>query len=157
LMESKKYGPKFKAFYLALARDKSVKTIPTQGPPGSPKRTVSGDETERVLLQHLGVKDVATLESEWHEHVRSLKATTAHGFADAPRLYEMLGLPIKARRFYETAIQKGDQRAGTWYGLGRVLQQKEQLDPAENAFKKAIEADPLNGMFHAAMAHVLEL
>ena len=51
----------------------------------------------------------------------------------------MYGMPIKAKRFYETAIEKGDKRPIVYYGLGRVLERKNEFDKAEAAFKNAID------------------
>jgi tetratricopeptide (TPR) repeat protein len=152
ILESKKYAQKFKAFYVGLAKDKTVKSKKE-----GPFRTVEADEVIRYLLQNLGVKDLKTLETEWHEYVKGLKAVSGHGYAEAARMYEMYDQPIKARRFYETAIEKGDKRPVVYYGLGRVCEEKREYEAAENAFRKAIEGDPLNGMYYAALAHSLEL
>jgi tetratricopeptide (TPR) repeat protein len=151
LLESRKYAPKFKAFYLALARDKTVRTKKTAL--GSRAvRTVDPDEVIRVLLQHLGVKDLAALETEWHDWVKGLAPTSGRGYSQAAFLYESLGMPIKARRFYETALAAGDQRPAVHFGLARVLHEKLDYEGADKALKKAIEGDPLNGLYYAALA-----
>jgi tetratricopeptide (TPR) repeat protein len=148
LLENKKYAQKFKAFYVGLARDKAVKKVPFQGS----MKTVPPDETIKYLLQTLGVKDLKTLEKEWHEYVKGLKPTSGRGFAEAAEMYSMYGMPLKAKRFYETAIEKGDKRAVVYHGLGRVLEQKGEHEAAEAAYRSAVECDPLNGVYYAALA-----
>jgi tetratricopeptide (TPR) repeat protein len=71
-------------------------------------------------------------------------------------MYAQYGMPIKARRFYETAIEKGDTRAVVYFGLGMSLDQKNEFDKAEECFKKAIEGDPLNGIYYAVLAETIE-
>jgi tetratricopeptide (TPR) repeat protein len=148
LLENKKYAPKFKSFYVALAREKTVKKVPFQGT----MKTVTPDDTIKFLLSSLGVKDIKTLEKEWHEYVKGLKPTSGRGYAEAAEMYSMYGMPLKAKRFYETAIEKGDKRPVVYYGLGQVLERKTEFDKAEEAFKAAIEGDPLNGVYYAALA-----
>jgi hypothetical protein len=70
LLESKKYAAKFKAYYVGLARDKTVRTRSVGAGPLQ-LRTVEPDEAIRYLLLTLGVKDLKTLEKEWHEHVKA--------------------------------------------------------------------------------------
>jgi tetratricopeptide (TPR) repeat protein len=109
---------------------------------GAPSRSIEPDETIRVMLQYLGVKDLKTLEKEWHDYVKGLQATTSRGYALAARLYLAYGLPIKARRFYEKAIEMGDNRPVVYAGLGKALAAKTEYEAAENAYKKALEGDP---------------
>jgi tetratricopeptide (TPR) repeat protein len=156
LLENKKYAQKFKSFYLALAREKSLKTINTpEFGLGGPKRTIGPDETIKTLVQYLGVKDLKTLETEWHDYVKGLSPTSARGFAEAGRLYAFHGMPIKARRFYETAIAKGDTRAVVYYGLGQVLEAKAEYEKAEEAFRNAIDRDPMNGVYYAMLSRAI--
>ena len=135
-----------------------MKTTRLSMGPGGPNRTVEPDEVIRVLLQYLGVKDLKTLEKEWHEYVKGLKPTSGRGFAEAAEMYTMYGMPIKAKRFYETAIEKGDKRGVVYNGLGRAILMKpdSDYDAAEAAFKNAIAADPLNGEYYAELAQALE-
>jgi tetratricopeptide (TPR) repeat protein len=157
LLQNKKYGPKFKSFYVALAREQSIKTAALSGYGSSgPRRTIEADEVIRTLLRYLGVKDLKTLEKEWHEYVKGLKPASGRGYAEAGEMYEMFGMPIKARRYYETAIEKGDKRPVVYYGLGRTLERKNEFEKAQEAFKSAIAGDPLNGIYYAVLARAIQ-
>ena len=157
LLENKKYAQKFKSFYVALAREKSIKTTRVTGyGTAGPNRTIEPEETMKALVQYLGVKDLKTLEKEWHDYVKGLQPTSGRGYAEAARMYRMHGMPIKARRFYETAIEKGDKRPVVYYGLGQLLEGKAEFDQAEEAFRNAINGDPLNGMYYAWLARTIK-
>ncbi len=147
LMSNKKYAEKFKAFYIALAKEKGIKRS-SEGQ----FKTVEPDEVQRVLMQYLGVKDIATLEKEWHEYIKSLKQTSAHGLAEAGELFLMFDAPLKAQKFLKQAIEKGDDNAKTWFNLARTYSRKSKYDEAADAMKKAIERDPLNGLFYLEAA-----
>ena len=71
-------------------------------------------------------------------------------------IYLSRGMPIKARRFLKTAIEKGNRNPVTYYNLGRACYQKREYSAAADAYKKAIEIDPLNGVFYIRLAECRE-
>jgi tetratricopeptide (TPR) repeat protein len=85
-----------------------------------------------------------------------MSPSSAHGYAHAADTYFAYDMPIKARRFYETAIEKGDRRPVVWYGLARVLDRKNEHEKAEQAWRNAIEGDPLNGLYYAGLASAIK-
>ena len=61
-------------------------------------------------------------------------------------------MPIKARRFLETAIKMGNQSPVTYYNLYRACRQKGQNSAATAALEEALARDPLNGVFYIRLA-----
>lgn len=148
LMQNKKYAKGFKRFYMALAREKSIKKVDWS----SGMRTVDSDEQIKALKKYLKVKSLDALEKEWHTYIKGLKQTSHRGYARAAQLFLSRGMPIKARRFFKTAIEKGNDSPLTFYGLGKALRNKSKNEEAVVAFKDAIKRDPLNGMFYVYLA-----
>ncbi|MCB9831226.1 MAG: tetratricopeptide repeat protein [Planctomycetes bacterium] len=151
LLESKQYAAKFKKFYIALARERSIKHESWN----FGMYTVNADEQIKALLAYLDVADLKTLEKEWHDYVKGLEATGGRGYSEAGEQVLARGMPIKAQRFFKTAIEKGYETPTTWYGLGRACLQKEKYAEAADAFRKAIEGDPLNGSFYTNLARAI--
>lgn len=148
LLSTPKYAAKFKTFYKSLATDQQVKRVPFQGD----MRTVEPAEVEAAFKRYLGVKDMAALEKEWHDYVRGLKPSSARGYAEAGQMYYGQGMYLKATRFFQTAIDKGHDVAQSHYGLAKCHMAKGKGDEAAAALKKAIDRDPLNGIYYVELA-----
>lgn len=149
LLSSPRYEKSFKAFYLALARDKSVERERWS----YDMKTVTPDEQIRVLKKMLGVDDLASLEKEWHEYVKGLQVVSRRGYEFAGKLALGRGMPIKAQRFFKTALDMGSKNPMTHYGYAQALSQKQKFAEAVEQLEKAIEGDPLNGLFYIRLAH----
>jgi len=148
LLQDKRYAKNFKRFYIALAKDRSItKTAAQMG-----YLSVKPDMQIKALKKFLKIKDIDKLQGEWHEYVKGLEATSHRGWARGGALYLSRGMPIKARRFLETAISKGNKNPVTYYNLGRACKQRGEHAAAAEAFEKAIEIDPLNGVFYIRLA-----
>ena len=159
LLENKKYAQKFKNFYVALAREKSVKTTRSPGMVGAPTRSVEPDEVIRVLLQYLGVKDLKVAR-EGVARVREGPQADVR-----PRLRRGRGdvHDVRDADQGEALLRDRDRegrqaRESSTTGSGKALLMKADSDfeAAEAAFKNAIAADPLNGEYYAELARTIE-
>ncbi|HEX5052538.1 MAG TPA: DUF1570 domain-containing protein [Planctomycetota bacterium] len=152
LMSSKQTNDAFKKFYLALARDNSVKRVPYF----YDFKQVEPDEQIRVFKKYMGVKDLSELEQGWHNYVRELKAASGAGYRNAGDIALVHNLPIKAQRFYKTALDMGEKSCMTYYGYGRALYQKSKFPEAIEQFQQALAIDPLQGRFWMYLADAKE-
>jgi len=151
MMSNKKTAKAFKKFYLALGRDKSIKRVPHF----SRIFKVEPEEQIRVFTKYMKVKDVAELERGWHAHVRAMKPATGDGFRKAGDIALARGMPIKAQRYYKTALDMGDTNCMTHFGYGRALLQKGKDQEAVQQFEKALQIDPLQGRFWMYLADAM--
>ncbi len=147
--QNKKYAPKFKKFYIGLAKDKSIKRTE---PDGYRMRTITPEEQKKALKRYLGVKDLKALEKEWHDYIRGLQATGARGKMRAGQFALWSNMPIKAQRLLNEAIDAGSKTPLTWYYLGQAQYRKSKYAEAEESFSKVIEMDPLNGTAYIRLA-----
>ncbi|MAG58107.1 MAG: hypothetical protein CMJ83_17615 [Planctomycetes bacterium] len=152
LLQNKKYAKGFKRFYIALAKDKSIKRKTWN----FDMVTAEPSEQIKALKKHLKLKSLDALEKAWHEYIKGLKATSHRGWTRGGALYLSRGMPLKARRFFETAIKMGNKNPITYYNLGRACLQKRDYPAAEEAFRNAIAIDPLNGVFYVRLARCRE-
>jgi len=132
LMSGKQTSDAFKKFYLALARDNSVKRVPYF----RDFKQIEPDEQIRVFKKYMGVKELGDLEQSWHAHVRGLQAASGAGYRNAGDIALARGLPIKAQRFYKTAIDMGEKGPMTYFGYGRSLYQKSKYPEAIEQFEQ---------------------
>jgi tetratricopeptide (TPR) repeat protein len=153
LMEDKRYESGFKRFYMALAKDR---TIERQSTGFSAFSSVPPDAQIAALKRYLKIEDLDALETEWRAYIKGLQATGYRGWALGGAIYLSRGMPIKARRFLETAIKMGDRNPHTYYQLGRACLQKDDVAGATKAFEEAIELDPLNGIYLVQLARCKE-
>lgn len=154
LMETPKYEKGFKKFYLALARDPTIKKIPFNI---GNMITVEADEQIRALKQFLKVSDLKELEKEWHAYIDKLDQVTARGYSEAGKLVLARGMPIKATRYFTTALEKGADDPMTYYGLAQAHRSKRRYTESLDCLDKAIARDPLNGVFYVRKAEVLRM
>ena len=102
------------------------------------------------------MKDLDVLEQQWHDYVRGLKATGSPGKILAGRLAMMDDRPIKAKRFFNEAIEAGSTNPLTYYYLAQAHYEKREYQDALDNFVKFAELDPLNGMVYVHMARCVE-
>jgi tetratricopeptide (TPR) repeat protein len=148
LMSDPKTEKAFKKFYLALGRDKKIKRVPHF----YDIKKVEPEEQIRVFCDYMKVNSVEEFEKGWHDHVKAMKAASGDGFRNAGDIALARGMPIKAQRFFRTALEMGNTNCMTHFGYGRALQQKGKHGEAEEQFKKALEIDPLQGRFWMYLA-----
>ncbi len=152
LLQNDKYKKNFKRYYKALAESRSIKKARYS----FGMVTVEPDEQVRALKKYLKIKDLASLEKQWHAYIKGLEATSHRGWARGGALYLSRGMPIKARRFLETAIKMGNTNPLTQYNLARACESKRDYDAAGAALEAALELDPLNGVFYIRLAKCRE-
>ena len=150
MMETPKYAAKYKQFYLALAKGKDVTRTDQGGMLG-----VAGDQLMTAFQKIMGVKDIAALDAEWHDYIKNkLKLTSAVGFEEAAFAAEGTGREIKAKKYYDLAIEKGTKNPLVYLRYGRMISWKEK-DRALELFKKGLEVDPTNADLYAAMGRTM--
>ncbi|MFK7740548.1 MAG: tetratricopeptide repeat protein [Planctomycetota bacterium] len=152
LMSNKKTEKAFKKFYLALGRDSKIERIPHF----YDIKKCEPEVVIEVFKKFLKVSDLAELEKPWHEYVKGLKAASGPGFRNAGDIALGRGMPIKAQRYYKTALEMGDNNALTHFGYGRALSRKGKHAEAKVQFEKALELDPLQGRLWMYLADTME-
>jgi len=155
LMNDPRYQPKFQKFIFTLARGKGVQR--EMMGVGSLK-TVKADEVWRVFREELGLKDAAAvqkLEGEWHAATQALKPATLAGIEKAGMSAAGDGKPIRATRLLKEAIDKGSRNPLVYSRYAELLLGKGRRPDAFEAYKKAIEIDPLEGEFYANLGHAM--
>ena len=110
------------------------------------------EEQIRVFTKFMKVDSVEEFEKGWHAHVKGMKAATGNGFRNAGDIALARGMPIKAQRFYRTALDMGDTNCMTHFGYGRALSQKGKRAEAHEQFKKALA---LQGRFWMYLSDTL--
>ncbi|MBK7644169.1 MAG: hypothetical protein IPJ19_14170 [Planctomycetes bacterium] len=155
LMNDPRYQPKFQKFVFTLARGKGV----LREPMGIANlQTVKGEEVFRIFREELGLKDVAAvknLEREWYAYIQKLAPTSVSGLEQAGLSAAGNNRPLRATRLLKEAIEKGSRNPLVHARYAEVLAGKGRRLDAVEAWKKAIEIDPLNGKFYSSLGHTL--
>lgn len=153
MMETPKYSGKFKDFYKALARGKDVERVDA-GNPGL--RTCTGEHLLAAFKKYMGVKDVAALEKEWMDYIKSkLKVESVYGFEEAAFAALSTGQSIKATRYFKLAIEKGSKNSKVYLRYGDLRRREGNSDEAMDLYKKGLEIDPLDADIYTAMGRVM--
>ncbi len=150
--EGGKYEKNFKKFYKSLPSDRKIPKVRFQ----AGMVQVRPDAQIEALKRYLKVKDLDVLEREWHDYVRGLKGTGAAGKVLAGRIAFMEDMPIKAKRFFNEAIEAGSTNPLVYYYLGQAHYDKREYQDALDNFVKFAELDPLNGMVYVHMARCVD-
>jgi tetratricopeptide (TPR) repeat protein len=152
LMETPKYGEKFQKFYIALAKDPKIPR--REARPGF--NEVSVPDQVDALKRYLGVKDLKTLETEWHEYIKGrLKLTSERGYSDAGKWAWRFDMKLKAKRFFTKAVEGGSANPDTYGTFAEVLVANREYDQAIQMWEKAIELDPLNPEYYVDLGRFL--
>lgn len=155
LMNDARYQPKFQKFVFTLARGKGVLR---ESMGVANLKTVKGEEVYRVFREELGLKDAAavkSLEQEWHAFVKKLAPTSLGGIETAGMSAANNGRPLRAMRLLKTAIEKGSRNPLVHSRYAELLLGKSKRLDAIEAFKKAVEIDPLDGQFYFKLGHAM--
>lgn len=148
LLEDPKTEKKFKDFYMALARDKSVQ----REIDGRQFKSVKPADQIELFKKHMGFKDLKEMEKGWHEYVKGLQPSTGRGYYEAGRIALFSNAPIKAQRMLKIALDKGFVAPQVYAALSRAQWLKNQNDEAIDSMKKALELDPLNAEYYLGLA-----
>jgi tetratricopeptide (TPR) repeat protein len=154
-LENRKYRKRFEQYVQTLANGKNVERVMAI----AGLSTVEGPENWRIFRECMGLrkpKDVEKLEAAWHDYVKNeLQVVSAGGLEKAARDAERTGRPIRARRLYSEAIEKGTTSALTYHRYARLLDRKGEEDEAIEMWRKAVELEPLEATYHAALGKAL--
>ncbi len=150
MMETPKYAKKFKKFFLGLARDTDVKRTTEGG-----RKTVTGDNFLEAFKKKMRIKNLDKLEKEWHAYIQQeMKLTSHRGYEKAARAALNNDRPIRAKRFYKLAIEKGSTNPGVYLQYASMLLNKGETDEALALVEKAIKIDPFNSEGYVRLARI---
>lgn len=159
LMNDKRYEKKFRKFYVGLANDKKVKR---QQMGVDNLETVEQKQVLEVFQRYMGIKsneDLLEMEREWHAYIEEeLHVTSSHGLEKAADNAMRFDRPIRARRLYEEAMEKGGASALAHHKYAKLLMRgkgskavsEADWSIAKDHWMKAIEMEPLAGDFYFA-------
>lgn len=158
LMNDAKWKPKFESFFLALSKGKGVRRIDIGF---DNLRTCSAEEVWRVFRQELGLKDaeaVRKLEVAWHEHVDALIRRNDGLSGKEKAGYNALetGRPLRAKRFFQEAIDAGSRSPRVFLEQAALLMADGKVPAGLELIDRAIALDPLNGAFYGRKGRALE-
>jgi len=155
LMNDPRYAPKFMKFFLALPEAKGVQREEMS----NGMYTLSQEDVLKIFMREFGLKDANALrkmDSEWHNYVTGKLALVTY------RGYERAGMEarsdkrnLRATRLLKTAIDKGSKNPLVFNTLAEIYGEDGKTAEAMAMWKKAIELDPLNGLFYARMGFEL--
>lgn len=158
------YEKRFRQFFLGLPRDQGLKRE-RFAPDGLYQMTQHpADQVAIALKRDLRVSDLKALETEWHGYIKNLKPSSGKGYFSFGRTALMNGMPIKAKRMLEVAIEKGYDAPMVYFYYARALQQVPAKDSAEllvnlreavKQYDKMLSVDPVNPLFRATYARLL--
>jgi len=151
LMENPKTAPAFQGFFLNLALGKGVKRVDC----GNGMQTVAPDEAISLFKAALKIKELSDLQSEWFDYVKKLEVKTGRGYALAGNWAMQVDLKHRAIRYFKTSLEKGEIKASTYDRLGRLLVDKEMIKEGIEAYRKAVELDPLCARTYMRLGNAL--
>ena len=80
---------------------------------------------------------VLKLQAEWYDYIDKLGLATESGLAKAGFTAASTNRPIRARRFFKEAIEKGSKNALVFEKYGELLDDEGQNAEAKEMFDKA--------------------
>jgi len=158
LMNDTRYADKFQKFFFALSKSRDAKREKMDVDNLS---TMKQDEVWKLFRVELGLKDagaVRKLETDWYNYIdQKLVLVTASGLAKAGFAAAGTNRPIKARRFFKEAIEKGSTNPLVFHRYAELLEMDGKSSDAKAMLEKAIALNPLEGKFYNALGHRLKM
>lgn len=155
MMENPKYAKKFRAFYAALPGAKDVDRVPFRGD----MLTVAPEALLKAFQKYMGIKDAAgleALEAEWHAYVKdTLKPTGVTGFEEAAFAARNAGRPLRAKRLFKEAVEKGSKNPVVYLRYGELMESEDKA-LAERLFRQGLEHDPLSAALWTALGLLIK-
>jgi hypothetical protein len=156
LMNDTRYAAKFQKFFLALSSGKGIVREPLDR---DNLTTLKQADVWKIFMNEMGLKDgaaVRKMEVEWYDHIDKLGLVSANGLAKAA--FTAAGSypqprPIRARRLFKEAIEKGCVNPLAFEKYAELLDDAGEHEKAMSLIDKAIEIDPLEGMFYNRRGH----
>lgn len=157
------YDKRFRTFFINLPKDKELKREPldlgdyhmTRHPP---------EQVITALKRDLKVNNLKDLETQWHNYIKGIQPSSARGYFAAGRSALGDGMPLKAKRMFELAFEKGYDLPQGYAYYARALQRVpasssddrgRNLEEARKQFEKVLAADPIDPLFRAEYAELL--
>jgi hypothetical protein len=152
MMESPKYGPKFRKFYSSMPTAKDFVRSPFRG---GEMTTVEGGALTMAFRKYMGIDDLGALEKEWHAYIdEKLKVESVYGFEEAAFAAQQSGRRLRAKRFFKLALEKGSKNPIVMLRYGGLVEHEDSA-LAQELFRKGIELDPLNTSLYVALGRLL--
>jgi tetratricopeptide (TPR) repeat protein len=156
LMNDPRYAPKFQRFFLALPDAKGVQRKPA----ANGMYTLDQDDVLTIFMREMALKDasaVRKLQAEWDDYVDvKLKLVTCSGFEKAGFNAKEEKRTLRATRLFKTAIEMGSKNPLVFHELAEIYARDGKRDEAFATWKRAIEIDPLEGLFYSRMGFYME-
>lgn len=164
-MLNSKYEKPFRKFVIGLPKDPSLKTTRENFGEWS-MQWAPPDQVQSSLKRELRVKDLADLDKEWHGYIKNMKPSSGRGYFTFGRIALGNGMPIKAKRMLEIALEKGYDSPQVYSYYARALRQvpakdskerEKNLDEATKQYEKVFARDPINPLDRVEYARLLNL
>jgi hypothetical protein len=141
LLSDPRYEKSFRKFYLGLARSSSVEKTTIM----LAYKVIEPDEVIDSLKRHLRVRDLKTLQEEWHAYVKDSLAKRGNDldYGMAAWMMTLYGEDEKAARLFRRALEKGGDEAWIHHGYAE-LRYPEKPGIALKHATRATELDPLH-------------
>lgn len=150
MMETPKYSKKFQTFYRSLSSSKDIRRVSFQGD----MVTIEGPELLRAFKKALGIADLTALEAEWTAYLDTkLKLESVTGFEEAAFAAAASNRPLRAKRFFKLAVEKGSTNPTVYLRYGNILAGTDNAAAAET-YRKGLELDPTNPALWAALGRL---
>jgi len=162
LMNDRNYAKRLKRLVRALPKESADKRPLSF--PGWNMSEHTPDASVKLAMKYLKVTDLTALEKEWHEYIKQLAPASGHGYFKFGESALGDGMPIKATRQFETAIEKGYESPMLYVRYAEALWRRPKknrdarvadLREALVQFDKALELDPVNPLIRASYARML--
>jgi len=162
-LNNSKYEPAFRKFFKDFyGVAKGVKFELEEGFPNQQgaAKIIPPDEVQRLLLDKLGVKDLAKLQQEWLDFVAAIpidgpEARFKRGLEGLYGVDDEQGLQ-RSLEDLEAAIGGGVKDPRAYWARGLLqLMSKGEAEPTIADFRRAVELAPLEASYRANLAQML--
>lgn len=122
------------------------------------------DEVIAKFQRDLHIRDMKAFEEEWHSYIKQMAPSSGRGYFSFGRTALFNDMPIKAKRLFETAIEKGYDAPMVHVYYARALGQvptrsaderKKNLEEAVAQHELVLSKDPVNPLFRVAYAKAM--
>ncbi|MEZ5963451.1 MAG: hypothetical protein R3F56_06355 [Planctomycetota bacterium] len=162
-MLNSKYKEAFRKFVIGLPKDGSLKTTRESFGEWS-MEFAPPDQVQNSLKRNLRVSDLTALDKEWHGYIKNLKPSSGRGYFTFGRTALGNGMPIKAKRMFEIALEKGYESPQVFSYYARALtrvpaknreEHEKNLEEAKTQYEKVLAMDPISPLDRVEYARLL--
>jgi len=142
LLHTPKYERKFKKYFMAIGRDKSLRRVPRF----LNIRQLHPEEQVESFKKYLRIRDLEDLQKEWYTYIENELSLDRQelDWGLAGYMMDIYGENAKARKFFKKAIDEGSKEAYVHYGYAKLKLQQGMETIAAKYARKAVELDPLH-------------